>query len=175
MKTKSAIIFSSALVLLSIWGCPGPNGRRPGKALLPPDVAGTWQARGSQWKIVVEPDATLASAVIDMGTVEVKPNKTAKVEMKDGSFSTYTAGECPVEYNPDTRELFVTVEVEEMHIRFMDNAIDGNSVDRFMGPVSEDGKEWTADWIKVFDYGPRFPQGPNDIAARPLIFDKVED
>ena len=95
--------------------------------------------------------------------------------MLDGKFSTFKTGDCVVDYTPATRELFVSVEMEKMHIVYMDNVIDGNSIDRFVGPVSEDGKVWTADWINVFDYGPRFPQDPNDIFAEPLIFDKIED
>ena len=145
-----------------------------GKTTLPPDIAGTWKAQDSPWKIVLSPDGTVSSAVIPMGEVEIKPNQTAKVEMKDGSFSTFKAGDCVVEYTPDTRELFVSVEMEQIHIKFVDNVIDGNSVDRFVGPVSEDGKFWMADWITVFDYGPRFPQEPNDISAKPLIFEKIE-
>ena len=142
---------------------------------LPPDIAGTWKAQDSPWKIVLSPDRTVSSAVIPMGEVEIKPNQTTKVEMKDGSFSTFKAGDCVVEYTPDTRELFVSVEMEKIHIRFLDNVIDGNSIDRFVGPVSEDGKFWMADWIAVFDYGPRFPQEPNDIFAKPLVFEKIED
>ena len=65
--------------------------------------------------------------------------------------------------------------MEDIHIVYLDNVIDGNSLDRFVGPVSEDGKIWTADWINVFNYGPRFPQEPNDIYAELMIFDKVKD
>jgi len=109
-----------------------------------------------------------------MGVVEVKPNQTARIEMKDGSYSTFEAGDCVVEYMPATRELFVSVQMEEIHVVFLDNAIDGNSIDRFIGPVSEDGKVWTADWITVFDYGPRFPQDANDTFGGQLIFEKIE-
>jgi hypothetical protein len=110
-----------------------------------------------------------------MGQAEIRPNETTKIEMKDGQFSTYKAGDCPVEYTPATRELFVSIELEDIHIVFLDNVIDGKSTDRFVGPVSQDGKEWTTEWIKIFDYGPRFPQDPNDIYAEPLVFDKIED
>lgn len=141
----------------------------------PQFLAGTWKAEDSPWKIVLSPDGTVASAIIPMAQVEVKPNQTTTVKMKDGSFSTFKAGDCLVEYTPETRELFVSVEIDEFHITYLDNVIDGNSFDRFIGPVSEDGKVWMADWINVFDYGPRFPQDPNDIYAQPLIFNKLED
>jgi len=154
------------IILAGLAGCQGPT-------VLPPDIAGTWKADNSPWKIVLSPDGTVVSAVIPLGAVEVRPNQTTEVEMKDGEFSTYKAGDCIVEYTPATRELFVSVEVEEIHIRFLDNRIDGNSIDRFIGPVSEDGRVWTADWISVFDYGPRFPQGP--VYAQPLTFERIED
>lgn len=110
-----------------------------------------------------------------MGEVEIRPNQTTKVEMIDGSISTFKAGDCIVEYIPNTRELFVSVEMKEIHVVYLDNMLDGNSIDRFVGPVSKDGKTWTADWINVFDYGPHFPQDANDIYAGPLIFEKVKD
>jgi len=163
MKTKAAIIFFLAWIFWTGLGCQ-----------LPPDIAGTWKAQDSPWKIVLSPDGTVSSAVIPMGEVEIKPNQTTRLEMKDGSFSTFKAGDCVVEYTPDTRELFVSVEMEKIHIKFFDNVIDGNSSDRFVGPVSEDGKFWMADWITIFDYGPRFPQEPNDISATPLVFEKIE-
>jgi hypothetical protein len=171
MKSKLAIMF------LSVWllGCHGPARPTFVPRPLPPEVAGTWQAQDSPWKIVLSADGTLSSAVIPMGRVEIRPNRTTRVEMKDGSFSTYTAGDCVVDYTPATRELFVSVKMKKIHIVFLDNLIEGNSMDRFVGPVSEDGKTWTADWITVFDYGPRFPQDPNDIYAQPLIFEKIEN
>ena len=156
-------------------GCQTVTKQSPAdKAILPSDVAGTWKAQDSPWKIVLSPDGTVSSAVIPIGEVEIKPNQATRVEMKDGSYSTFKAGDCVVEYTPTTRELFVSIEMEKIGIKFLDNVIAGNSIDRFVGPVSEDGRFWKADWITVFDYGPRFPQEPNDIFAKPLVFEKIE-
>lgn len=93
--------------------------------------------------------------------------------MKDGSISSITAGPCYAEYEPITRELFVSVELDEIHIRYMDHAMDGNRVDKFIGMVSEDGTTWTPDLITVFDYGPDMPQDVNDIYPEPMVFEKV--
>ena len=175
MKLKAAVIIL-AWTLLPNCGCQKPSSPPPVvKTSLPPDIAGTWKARENVWKIVLSPDGTVSSALIPMGEVEVKPNKTTRAEMEDGQFSTFRAGDCIVEYSPDTRELFVSVEMKKIHVVYADNVVDGNSLDRFIGPVSEDGKVWTADWINVFDYGPRFPQDPNDIYAEPVVFDKIEN
>ncbi|UCG48088.1 MAG: hypothetical protein JSU94_21745 [Phycisphaerales bacterium] len=168
------VVFS----LLAAGGCPPANGPGPGPSgstlKLPAEVAGTWKAKESPWEIVLSRDGTVSSAVIPMGEVRISPNETTKVEMKDGSFSTYEAGDCLVEYTPASRELFVSIVMKEIHVVFLDNRIDGNSTDRFVGTVSEDGKVWTTDWIQVFDYGPRFPQDANDVGAALLVFEKVE-
>lgn len=159
------------VILLAAAGCVS----NVGEAVIPSHAAGTWQGQGSAWRIVINPDGTVASAIIPMGEVEVKPNETTKVLMKDNSYSSYKAGDCFAEYYPEEGELYVSVEMEEIHIVFLDNVIDGNSLDYFVGPVSEDGKEWEAEWVNIFDYGPRFPQDPNDIAPVPLLFEKVEE
>lgn len=172
MKPKVVIAFLT-IWLLGSAGCYGPAGRTSAGRPLPPEVAGTWQARDSAWRIILSRQGNVSSAVIPMGEVEIRPKKTTRVEMKDGSFSTYMAGDCVVNYTAATRELFVSIEMKKIRVVYMDNVVDGNSIDRFVGPVSADGKVWTPDLISVFDYGPRFPQG--DIFAQPLVFEKVED
>ena len=176
MKTRAAAFLVSSWIVVSMCGCTNSGRPSDDKVVLPADVAGTWQARDDEaWRIVLKPNGRVSSAVIRMGEVEVRPNKTTRVEMADGKWSTFKTGDCVVEYTPATRELFVSIEMKKIHIRYMDNVVEGNSLDRFMGTVSEDGKVWMADWISVFDYGPRFPQEPNDIFAEPIVFDKIEE
>jgi len=174
-NAKLKIIFLSTGLLFCAAGCHEPLRGRSIPKPLPPEIAGVWKAQSSPWKIVLSVDGTVSSAVIPMGDVEIRPNKTTRVEMKDGSFSTYGAGDCVVNYTPATRELFVSIEMKKINVVYMDNVIDGSSTDRFVGTVSEDGKVWSADWINVFNYGPRFPQDPNDVFAEPLLFEKVKD
>lgn len=158
-----------AAVLFGICGCQKPS------VVLPPEVAGTWKTKEHPWRIAITPDGKISSVIIPMGTVEVKPNQTTKVEMKDGNFSTYVPGAFDLEYTPETRDLYVSIEMKRMHISLPGGWIDGNSLDRFTGPISEDGKTWIADWIELFDYGPRFPQDPNDAYNGPVTFEKIGD
>ncbi len=141
----------------------------------PEFLVGTWKAENRPWKIVLSSDGTVSSALIPMGRVEVRPNQTTKVEMKDGQYSIYKAGDFDVVYNPADKELFISIEILEYHIVYLDNVIDGNSIDRFAGEVTEDGEYWMADWIRIFDYGPRLPQDPNDIYTVPIVFKKIEE
>jgi len=174
-SAKVKTVFLSAWLLWAAAGCHEPSRVRPIAKPLPSDIAGVWKAQDSPWKIVLSADGTVSSAIIPMAQAEIKPNQTTKFEMRDGSHSTFKAGDCVVQYTPATRELFVSIEVKKIHIVFEDNVIDGSSTDRFVGPVSEDGKVWSAEWITVSDYGPRFPQDPNDVFAEPLIFEKVKE
>ena len=167
MKIRAINIILLVWFLLTVLGCQ--------KTARLTDIAGTWKARDNPWTIVLSPDGTVSSAVIPMGEVQIKPNQTTTAKMKDGSLSTFKAGDCVVEYTPKTRELFVGIEMKDIHIKFQNNEIKGNSMDRFIGPVSQDGKYWKADWITVFDYGPLFPQDPNDVTATPVVFEKMRD
>ena len=163
-----------AVVVLVFACCQGPREKQAGRTVLPPDIAGTWKAYDAPWEIVLSPEGTVVSAVIATATVKIRPNQTTEVEMKDGSISSFKAGDCIVEYTPGTRELFVSLEMEDIHIKYMDIVIDGNSTDIFTGPVSEDGKVWPADWAKIFDYGTRFPWDPNNVGES-VLFEKVEE
>ncbi len=181
---RQLIVLSAVVIILAgLPGCQGPQGKqaKKPKITLPPEVAGTWRSVNikdgeEDWTITLNPDGTVASAVIPFGFVKCKPNTTTKVEMLDGSKSIYKAGDFIVDYNPVTRELFVSIQMESIRIKFADERIDGNSLDRFVGPVSADGKVWNADWMNIYNYGPRFPQGPDEPSvAYPLIFNKVKN
>jgi hypothetical protein len=171
MKNVISILVCSLSALVLLTGCNGPASSNA----FPPNVAGTWQADGSIWKIVLSKDGKVKSALVPMGEAEVRPNETTKFEMKDGKFSHITAGECIAEYKPVERELFVSIELKDIYISLPGDSLTGNSLDIFRGPVSEDGKTWNAEQTTVFDYGPRFPQDENDVVPEPLVFRKVKE
>ncbi len=138
-------------------------------------VAGTWQMRDGVFRFVIEPNGIVSSAVIPLMDCTIRPHQTTYVPMRDGNVSDFTGGDLTAEYDPITRNLFVYIELENFLIRFYDIRTGGNQVDRFEGPVSEDGKVWICDWFSMFDYGPDFPVDYNEIGTSPCIFDKVEE
>ena len=142
---------------------------------LPSSVTGTWKSDSTPWEITIKPNGIVESVTIPLGQVKLKPNKITKVPMKDGSTSIYKAGDIEASYNPETSELFILVEVKDFNIAYKDNRITGHQTDRFVGPVSADGKYWTPTWVNVYDYGPRFPYDPNDSIGKPLTFIKTEN
>lgn len=179
MRTrKSAAVVVILLYSLFVFGCQQPvqnnNTEIISTQKLPHNVAGIWQASEAPWRITLSEDGVVSSVIIPMATTEIKPNQTTMFEMKDGQFSAIRAGDCIVEYDLQTRELYVSVDVNDMNIVFFEEQLTGHSQNYFMGKVSEDGKMWDASFMEVFDYGPRFPQDPNDIVAEPMLFEKVE-
>jgi hypothetical protein len=185
MRYGLRVLYCSVSVFAFFSGCGGPasNKAAEGPALrseakkgFDAYLAGTWQAEGGVWKIVLTPDGEVNSVLVPMGETEVRPNQTTEYEMQDGSFSHITAGECLAEYNPADRVLFVSIELKDIYISFPGDSLTGNSLDIFRGPVSRDGKTWNAEWTNIFDYGPRFPQDENDINnPQPLVFKKVAE
>ena len=145
------------------------------KTSLPSFVAGTWQQRAGVWRFVIEPNGVVSSAVIPLMNTTLKPHQTTLVKMNDENESTFTGGDIFAEYNPVNRELFVFIELKKFQIRYYDIRTGGSTVDRFTGPVSENGLVWRPEWINIFDYGPELPQSVDSIEPSPCIFDKVEE
>ena len=135
--------------------------------------AGEWQATNGQWTLCFAPDGTLESAVIPLGNVRIRPKKVTHITMKDDQTSSIKAGPCDVKYSPETRNLYARIPLEDVHIVYENNVIDGNQVDQFMGAISEDGQTWVADWINSFNYGPRFPLDVKNDHVKRLIFKKT--
>jgi hypothetical protein len=171
------VLFGCGALLMTVAGCRRSGEDAKGSDVVvsrfPRSLAGAWQA--PQYKIWISPEGKVTSAIIDMAALEIRPNQTTKMEMKDGSISTFTAGDCPVEYDSVSRELRVVIEIEKLHIKFLDIVNDGNRTDIFSGKVSEDGKAWMADWINMFNFGSDLPQDPNDAYMGQLRFDKVSE
>jgi hypothetical protein len=140
-----------------------------------PIFAGVWAAIDSPWKIVIMADGNVASAVIPIGEVEIQPNETKKVEMKDGSFGAWEAGAFDASYQPETQTLSVSIEMKHILVPFPDDKIEGDTFDFFTGKISADGKVWTTEHTEIFNYGSRFPQAPEDTVPAPLVFKKVEE
>lgn len=182
MKQLISIVVASALVF--IWLAGGCDRQESKVAALersikpvPDFVAGTWLERGEEttWRMVIEPNGIVSSAVIPLLTAVVRPHQTTKVKMIDEKFSNFTGGDMFAEYTPETRELFVFIEVKKFSIRVYDVRTGGHTVYRFNGPISEDGRIWKPDNINILDYGPELPMDSNEIAPQHLIFEKVEE
>jgi hypothetical protein len=172
MKLNTALyIAASAITLAFIVGCqPGVVQNKEKIDYTP--IAGTWKAEKGAWQIVISNNGKVISAVHPAGTVWVKPNETIYTEMKDGSKSQYTGGDFTLFYDPNSREMEVTITMKKIHIKFLDNEIEGHTETTIVGFLSADFTLWDADIIEIFDYGPRFPQA--GISPNPMKFYKIK-
>lgn len=176
-------IFGFLLILMVLGGCGG--GHQAQKVdkkstdanSFPAFLAGTWQVdtgANGVWRFVLTPDGRV-SEVVDAWQEVLHANQTTDFNMPDG-MSHITGGNFYAGYRPSTRELFVTVELKDIHI-FMPSQflLDANSVDYYSGPVSEDGNTWDAERINIFNFSD-MPQDPNDVGpdSTQYIFKKVK-
>jgi hypothetical protein len=167
---QSIILAGCCIILTGLAGCQEQSGKlfEGGRTVLPPDIAGTWIARGSPWKIVLSPQGKVTSAVIPLGEVEVKPNQTTKVPGPKGEPGFYEAGNFTVDYNPQGRELAVNIKIKQFYLeRVLEwNVISKGSWEYFIvGDVLEDGKTWQADVFNSLDIAVLAPD-PNQITDK---------
>jgi hypothetical protein len=117
----------------------------------PPSLVGKWKANCSYcyWQFVFEPDGIISSAVINMGAVEMTPGKVTEfptVYDLYGGKGIFEPGQWSVQYSPDSRELSVEV-VMHFYQDMGAAALEGSTTDILVGPVSENGQLWNADWF----------------------------
>ena len=86
----------------------------------------------------------------------------------------HNAGDCHVQYEPETRELSVQITIDHMDVHIGSGGFEGNSQDIFWGKISPDGKTWETTWAHIYDYGPKLPFN-EDNAERPLVFRKNDE
>lgn len=186
---KQLLVFVGCAVLLSgLGGCQGPLGKTSGVDVIidgggkfPEFIAGRWKDEKRGWEFVFEPDGTISSAVIDSGFMAVVPSEgIATKPMKMDGKAVYELGQWTVQYLPGQRKLSVEVVVDFFHVDIGPHALEGYSVDWFVGPVSEDGTQWEAQWMSAPVYialtpePTELPVDPND-TIETLLFEKVTE
>ncbi len=168
MKLKIVLL---VILMNYVSGCQSSNVRNV-KNVDYSRIAGTWKAEKLAWQIVISEDGLVESAIFPMGEAMVKPNETTFILMKDGGKSSYKSGDFPLVYSPEDNVLEVTINVEKIHIKFLDNEIKGSNKTLFTGTISKDGRKWEGFKVEEFDYGPRFPQVK--VTPDPIEFIKVK-
>lgn len=144
------------------------------KSSFPKFLVGTWKTESSRWVFTFERDGRI-SKMTHFGGMEFDVNEGGLVEQwREGIEAAYMLGPCEARYNPDTRELSVTVVIEYYVINFPDGSMEGSFHDYLTGPVSKDGKTWNASWTSIGEIIGADAIDPNNIKPQPLVFTKVE-
>jgi hypothetical protein len=161
MKRILYALICSALLMTC--GCNRPQQKKtnPMKEFAP--AAGVWKAENEPFVITLTQDGKLLSAVITPGETEVSPNMRREIIMQDDSVGYYELGNCPVTYDPKTRQLSVEIQVDHLYIPFPGDKLEGTVRHAFVGFISEDERIWEGEWFEFFDYGPRFPMDKEQV------------
>jgi hypothetical protein len=182
------VLAGFAVILSGLVGCQGPLSKKSGVDVIiegggkfPEFLVGRWKDAKKGWEFVFEPDGTISSAVIDSGFMAVVPSEgIATKPMRMDGKAVYELGQWKVQYSPDQRKLSVEVVVDFFHVDIGLHALEGYSTDWFVGPVSEDGTQWEAQWksapvyIALTPEPSELPVDPND-TIQTLLFEKVTE
>lgn len=133
-------------------GCQKPTDQ-PGNVSVTKDqkfpefLMGTWQTDKSKWRFTFEPDGRI-SRLTHYGGMEFDVEKGFLTENWRGSIeANFFLGPCEAKYDPESRQLSVTVVIENYVIDECGvELMEGNFHDQLTGSISEDGKNWQVTW-----------------------------
>lgn len=112
----------------------------------PEFLVGRWKDKKQGWEFVFEADGTISSGKAPILKESMILGQVNKFPTRGGGEAVYEVGDWTVEYEPSARTLNVYYVINNFYTEIGKNAMKGHSEDIFIGPVSQDGKEWTAEW-----------------------------
>lgn len=180
---KRLMLFGFAVILLGLGGCgqQGQLGGEEQKAEFPGVMVGSWEAEVnwlSKWRIKFEPDGSIKNIIHSMaGPVDITEGGVAW-GVWGGGHNTFAMGPCEARYIPKTHVLRVKIILDHFVFEVPNGSVlEGGVEDYFEGPVSEDGKTWTVEWINHSWLEKDGPPDPNDIATviERLTFTKLDE
>lgn len=113
---------------------------------LPEFVVGTWQPNDSRWILTLEADGSISRMRHFIGVEFVVAEGGVVEPWRDGTEAMYILGPCGAQYDRDTGELTVEVNIEEYIITFPDGTMEGSFHDSLTGLVKPERKVWEATW-----------------------------
>lgn len=192
--TKKILVLTVCIAVFSVlWGCQGahktrkrafgePRNANEGAGVIikdsgefPDFLVGTWQPNKSKWVFTFEPDGRISKIRHFVG-MEFDVAEGGLVEQWRGSIEAiYVLETCEARYNPETRELRVTVVVDPFIMNFIDGSMEGSFHDYLTGRVSQDGTTWNVTWTSTSEIIGGGSIDPNKVVPKQLTFRKVMD
>lgn len=186
MSTR--ISFWLLLVLMFVSGCTdrqkvssdsnlanvrGTNGQ------FPEFLVGKWKAADAnlyKWGFAFEKDGTVSAMrnFLDM-YIEVAEGGAYEQAPDANVDKASTLGPVEAGFDPNGQILTVKVVTTYFMLHAYDQTIEGNSVDTFAGPVSQDGLIWNAEWRSLSQLVNGSPIDLNDPSVNSVIFYKLKE
>lgn len=177
MTKKILLLILYASALLGISGCreiqrgpSDPNNLHGGS--FPAHLAGVWKTDQARWIFTLDSKGQISKMRHFVGMVIDVPEGGLTEEWKDGATATYFLGPCYTEYDPQTRQLSIIVNIDRYIIEFLNGTMEGSYRDHLVGPVSEDGLTWKPLWNSTSEI---IGQAFDTIEPKQLTFTKVTD
>ena len=184
------LIVLSAVVIILLSGLTGcqQNAQSPdvpskvnvaGGGEFPKSLAGTWLCEEQGLEIVLEPNGTIASAIMPFGKLKMRSGETIKInrpEVKDKGV--FQAGPWSVNYEPASGELTVELSLKSYRAQIAGIVLEGETRDIFTGKVSQDTGVWQAEWFSFHTSNDELSSGlpaidPNNSPMPDVIFRKT--
>ena len=178
---RQLVLLAGCCVIMWLGGCQGagPSVEKTAKARepFPEFLVGRWKANRDNWEIEFDSDGEVTSMVHYMWAVPIDTADGAYYTdgPDEGTYALFMLGPCEADYKSATRELSVKIIMEKYEIMMPGGMLEGWLRDFFDGPVSEDGKVWTASWRHMeWLEGADESVDPN-FGASELTFTKVDE
>ena len=154
MKATKLILTGVVMAMLFFTGCwnSGVDVIINGKDGFPPLMAGVWKSEKYGWEIAFEPDGKISYAVIAIGRIRVEPGRDSIIPLKKKGRGVVSPGPWTVQVLSESKELFVEIVIKNYCLQKGDEIVEGNTKDIFIGPLSEDGRVWEAEWFSFPTY-----------------------
>ena len=140
---KQLLLLAGCVVVLT--GCFGcQNDKKVIKTKTDDDkqfpefLVGIWQSDQFNWGFKFERDGSISKLKHTMGMMINVEEGGLYEEGTEGSTGVYVLGPCEADYEPQTRQLKVTIILDHFRMELPVGVLEGNSKDYFSGPVSED-------------------------------------
>ncbi len=138
-----------------------------------PAIPGVWESPAGlkHWKFTLLEDGRLSEIiradkqrmVLEEGGLEFKgPDYLLQ----------YIFGPCRWSYDELTRELKISIVVEDFYVKAAKSELQCMLIDEFKGPVSKDGLVWMPKWTATIRYNVPAPDNVADGGT--LVFKKVQ-
>lgn len=181
--TKKVLVLTVCITVFSgLCGCQNASKGDRGVEVsieedrqFPKFLVGTWKADDGKWELTFDCDGSITSMRHYFVSVPIDVAEGGAYEPLSGDFyGFYALGPCQADYNPDTRELNVTIIIDYFRLELPVGVGEGTMTDRFNGPISENGRTWNVSWLNHVQFVDVDYLDPNTIAPKSLTFTKVD-
>lgn len=169
---KTMLLIMCSLLIVGLINCNGSKQQPDGNNTtsignhvnpdFPEFLVGTWLGDSGGWELVFTPAGTIESAIIEFGRQKIIPNQSVTLAGKGGQPGFFEAGDCNVDYDPDTKTLTADIRMNRIYMDMDDNVLQGTLEYLFSGEVSPEENIWVATKFTTMDIG-AYRKDPNTL------------